>query len=285
MGVRPPPERVWERVHLDLWQPGGKSAKGNAYVAAFIDTVSKFVVAEPIRNKAAETIADVFVTRVACVYGMPEVLYSDGAAEFRGKLMSQLSQAFGVTRKVTTPYRPQANGQIERIFSTIRPMLAAAVEKFPQKWDIFLPYVIFAYNTSYHRSIRNVPFYLFFGRDSFDDVFDVKRLVNHGPGMEVSNSQRLSYLNQARQLAVENMEREARLRKDYYDKDSMSRNFLVGDLVMLKSILPPKTEAAKLHPLYVGPFRVHEMRGPSVLGVMPLGHRASKPKYIHADRA
>jgi len=284
LGERPPPERVWERVHLDLWQPGGRSAKGNNYVAAFIDTVSKFIVAEPIRNKSAETIANTFINRVVCIYGMPEVLYSDGAAEFRGKLMSQLSTAFGVNRKVTTPYRPQANGQIERVFSTIRPMLATAVAEFPKKWDVFLPYVIYAYNTSYHSSIDNIPFYLFFGRDPHDDMFDVNRVINVGPGMEPSNKDRLHYLQLARQIAIKTMARKTDLRKVKYDEDAFDKSPDIGDLVMVKSIRPPDVEVGKLYPRFVGPFRVVEKKGESVLGVVPVGHAAARPRFIHADR-
>jgi len=285
LGERPSPERVWERVHLDLWQPGGKSNRGNNYVAAFIDTVSKYVVAEAIRNKTAETIANVFIKRVACIYGMPEELYSDGAAEFRGRLMKQLSEAFGITRKVTTPYRPQANGQIERVFSTIRPMLAAAVGQYPKRWDEYLPYVIYAYNTSYHRSIKNIPFFLFFGRDPYDDIFDLKRVINNPTGRIPSNSERLRFMQQARQLAIENINREAHIRKGTYDSQARPSLLDLGDLVMLKSIRPPKVAAGKLYPLYVGPYRIVEKKGNAVIGVVPLGHRVVKPRFIHMDRA
>ena len=177
MGERPLPTNVWERVHLDLWQPGGTSNQGNVYVAAFVDTVSKYVVAEAIPDKTAETVAEVFAKRIACQYGMPDELYTDGAAEFRSRLLAELSTAFGVTRKVTTPYRPQANGQIERVFSTIRPMIAAVVDKHSRRWDEYLPYVIYAYNTSYHRTIRNIPFYLFYGRDPVPTQFELARVM------------------------------------------------------------------------------------------------------------
>jgi hypothetical protein len=255
---------------------------GNIYVAAFIDTVSKFVVVECIPDKTAETIVRAFAHRVACTYGVPDELYSDGAAEFRSKLMAEMTRAFGVTRKITTPYRPQANGQIERVFSTLAPMLAATVHKYPRKWDEFLPYVIFAYNTSYHRSIRNVPFYLFFGRDPYPERFDLRKIIN--AELVSKNAERLKYLDKARQLALKNMEQEAIKRKESYDKKAKPVEFRIGDVVMLKSILPPKVVVTKLFPRFIGPFRVMNLKG-AVLGVVPIGHPVKQLRYIHSDRA
>jgi transposase InsO family protein len=282
LGERPAPQKVWERVHLDLWQPGGTSEKGNVYVAAFIDTVSKYVIVECIPDKTAETIARVFAHRVVCTYGIPDELYSDGAAEFRSRLMSELTTAFGVTRKITTPYRPQANGQIERVFSTLAPMLATAVHKYPRRWDEFLPYVIFAYNTAYHRSIRDMPFRLFYGREPYPEQLELNRIVNSE--LLGNNSQRIKYMKRARETALQHMELEAHKRKTSYDKTARPTSFQLDDIVMLKSILPRNAPAPKLFPLYVGPFRVTIKKG-EVLGVVPVGHPAKKPRYIHSDRA
>lgn len=282
LGERPPPERVWERVHLDLWQPGGTSVGGNKYVAAFIDTVSKYVVAECIPDKTAETIARVFTTKVVCMYGMPDELYTDGGGELIGTLVSQLSKAFGVSRKVTTPYHPQANGQIERVFSTIRPMIAAAAAKHPQRWDEVIPYVVYAYNTSFHRSIRNIPFYLFFGRDTLFDHLNLNRVIRSE--LIDSNATRLKLLGEARDIVLQTMKREARKRKIAYDRKTASVDFEVGDIVMLESKAPPKTPAPKLYPLYVGPYRIVRMLSNTVIGVEPLGHRVNGYRTIHTNK-
>jgi transposase InsO family protein len=282
LGERPQPQRVWERVHLDLWQPGGTSERGNVYVATFIDTVSKFIVAECIPDKTAETIVQVFTRRIACLYGVPDELYSDGAAEFRSKLMAEMTRAFGVVRKITTPYRPQANGQIERVFATLSPMLAAAVHKYPRRWDEFIPYVIFAYNTSYHRVIRDIPFYLFYGRDHYPEQFDLQRMLS--PHLSIENAKRARFMQKARQLVLQKLRDAAALNKINYDKNARPAAFQVNDIVMLKSIRPAHIQAPKLFPLFVGPFRVISKKG-EVLGVIPLGHPAASPRYIHSDRA
>jgi hypothetical protein len=282
MGERPIPMRVWERLHMDIWSPGGKSVKGNAYVIAFVDTVSKYLVAVSVKNKTAETVAKTFVKRLVAIYGPPEELYSDGAAEFRSTMVRELSKVFGTTRRITTPYRPQANGQIERVFATLRPMLAAISEASPREWDELLPYVVYAYNVSYHRSIRNTPFYLMFGRDPSLGAVGLSAPHHNLQGDSVY---RMKLLAQARKLALESIQSEARKRKEWYDAQSRPFQFQEGDIVMLKSIRPPHIQAAKLYPWYVGPYRVVRVVGGNVLGVVPMGHNVTAVRHIHADRA
>jgi hypothetical protein len=283
MGERPAPDRVWERIHMDIWSPGGTSTKQNKYVIAFIDTVSKYLVAVPVRNKRAETVARAFAEKIVVTYGPPEVLYSDGAAEFRSKIMGELYKTFGTTRRITTPYRPQANGQIERVFATLRPMLASITTDDPRKWDQMLPYVVYAYNTSYHRSIRNTPFYLMFGRDPSLGSHGLEGILNEDSYH--SNKERLENLTKARAIVLTHINQEAIKRKDYYDLRAKPVSFKEGDIVMLKSIRPAKIQAGKLFPWYVGPYRVVRVIGEKVLGVVPVGYPVATVRHIHSDRA
>jgi hypothetical protein len=285
LGTKPEAERVWERVHMDIWSPGSDSLShsGNKYVLAIVDYVTKFLVAEPISDRNADTIANVLVKRIICPYGPPDEIISDGAAEFRSQLVSVLHQAFGITRKITTPYRPQANGIIERVFATIRPMLGTMVEKCPRRWDEFLPYVIHAYNTSFHRSVKNTPFYLFYGRDPALGIKGLDGIINDPSHMDLNK--RIRILIKARSVALQHIKEENLKRKLDYDKNAKPYPFEEGNIVMLKSIRPPGVGAPKLYPWFVGPYRIDRIMNDRVLSVTPVGYPNAKPKIIHADRA
>ncbi|XP_072054881.1 uncharacterized protein [Arachis hypogaea] len=56
--------------------------------------------------------------------------------------------------ELSTTYHPQTNGQSERTIQTLEDMLRASVLDQPASWDRYMPLVVFAYNNSYHRSIR-----------------------------------------------------------------------------------------------------------------------------------
>jgi transposase InsO family protein len=136
LGSREIPRRVWQRVHLDVWSAGGASERGNLHVIAFVDSLSKFVIATPSADHTALTIVDTFLTSVEATFGLPEELVTDGAPEFRSLLFQQLFRATGLTRTIVSPYRPHANGQVERFFKTLRPVLAALANERPQDWDL-----------------------------------------------------------------------------------------------------------------------------------------------------
>jgi hypothetical protein len=74
LGFRPPPLKVWETVHMDIWSPGVGSRstrKGNVCVLALVDAFSKYVVAYPLPNHTAGTVADTLVNAAFAAYGPP----------------------------------------------------------------------------------------------------------------------------------------------------------------------------------------------------------------------
>ncbi|KZR96321.1 Uncharacterized protein APZ42_009409 [Daphnia magna] len=60
----------------------------------------------------------------------------------------------------TTAYHPQTDGLVERFNRTLCDMLACYVVDEPEKWDRYLPFVTFAYNTSKQATLKDSPFYL-----------------------------------------------------------------------------------------------------------------------------
>ena len=70
-----------------------------------------------------------------------------------------------IKRSRTTPYHPACNSQVEVCNKFIAKYLGDFVDKNTLNWEVFLPAMAFAYNTSQHRSIKTTPFFLTFGMD------------------------------------------------------------------------------------------------------------------------
>jgi transposase InsO family protein len=72
----------------------------------------------------------VFATKQNELVGMdlfcrwPERIQTDQGGEFTGKVLKGITKAARVKRSTTTPYHPQANGQVERTNKTIAQMLS-----------------------------------------------------------------------------------------------------------------------------------------------------------------
>ncbi|KAI9551348.1 hypothetical protein GHT06_005864 [Daphnia sinensis] len=118
-----------------------------------------------MRNQTAQTIAKILVNKIFTKYGSPEVVLTDQGTNFLSSLIEEVCKLFKIRRIRTTAYHPQTDGLVERFNRTLCDMLACYVADEPEKWDKYLPFVTFAYNTAKQASIRETPFYLFFGRE------------------------------------------------------------------------------------------------------------------------
>ena len=64
----------------------------------------------------------------------------------------------------STAYHPQTDGQTEHMNRTLEDMLRACVVDYKDNWEDCLPLCEFAYNNSYHLSIKMAPFEALYGR-------------------------------------------------------------------------------------------------------------------------
>ena len=71
-----------------------------------------------------------------------------------------------MARVFTSPYHAQCDGMVERFNRTLLKMLGCYVEKGQKDWDVHLPWMIYAYNTSHSTTHGVTPFELIFGRKS-----------------------------------------------------------------------------------------------------------------------
>ena len=73
---------------------------------------------------------------------MPLVIHSDQGREFENGLMKSLCTLLGCTKTMTSPYRPESGGMIERFNRTCLMMLSMFVNDRRDNWDELLLYVI-----------------------------------------------------------------------------------------------------------------------------------------------
>jgi hypothetical protein len=104
-----PVAEVGDRWVVDLVGPLPESKKGNKYIAVFVDSFSKYVVARPIPKKEAQLVAEIFLFDVICEFGTPRELQSDQGKEFAAGIVQELCKMPGVREHFSTPYRPQTN--------------------------------------------------------------------------------------------------------------------------------------------------------------------------------
>ena len=98
------------------------------YIMTAMDSFTKSMVAVPIRDKTAITVARAFVDHVVLKFAAPSSILTDLGTELQNELWSELFRLLGIQRLRTSPYCPSTNGGIERWHRTMNAMLGKVVD-------------------------------------------------------------------------------------------------------------------------------------------------------------
>jgi len=253
-----PPEGVWQLVSMDFHGPiSPVSKRGNKYIIALTDILSKFVVTKAVRDNTAQTAVRFLKEDIIAKYGTPRCLLTDNGTHFTSSLMTELIKQIGATHLYSTPYHPQTNGQIERYNSTMDAKIAALSNLRKTDWDDQLPFVTFNYNTSQHSSTQQIPFEMMYGRtavlpfDHQDDLVTISHDSEHSRKLH-------EFLLSINSLAKEHILKQQARYKLRYDNNRSNPSYNIGDLVLVKTLHP----RSKFDIRYEGPFRIIDQLTP-----------------------
>ena len=88
-------------------------SEGMEYILVAVDYVSKWVEVIPTRTNDHRVVNKFIVNNILSRFGCPRAIISDGGSHFTNSHFRSLLMKYGVHHRVTTPYHPQANGQVE----------------------------------------------------------------------------------------------------------------------------------------------------------------------------
>jgi hypothetical protein len=204
------------------------------------------------------TVATAILNHWICCHGLPLEFITDQGKEFTNKMARYLFDALDVHHSTTASYHPQCNSQAEVCNKTIAQYLSTAVNEATTDWELFLPALAFAYNTSYHRSVRATPFSLTFGLEARRPAFFASDIDRLHDGSEAGTH--LDRLRRARQLAVEHTLAATDKQKENYDVKATHHSYHEGQFVLLE-VFNFLNKNRKLAPKFSGPFRILRVKG------------------------
>ena len=158
---------VWHRVGIDLIGPLRTSIKVNRYIATCTNYFSKWIEAEAIPDKTAQTVAK-FLLGLICRFGCFSIFHSDQGRKFVNQPIKTGSNWLVWSTEISSAYHPQSNGLDEWSNQTISRAIVKYVNDQRDDWDEQLQCILFSYRTSVHPSTvyaKFSPFFLIYRPD------------------------------------------------------------------------------------------------------------------------
>ncbi|KAG6612702.1 Retrovirus-related Pol Polyprotein [Phytophthora cinnamomi] len=150
---------------VDAIGPLVTTPRGNKYILVFADYFTRWVEAFPVEALDTITFVNIMIDEVLSRHGVPERLLSDRGSNFISELAKSFYETLGIKKRFGGAYHPQTQGLVERFNGTLIGMLRMFVSEAQSDWDLYLPRVLFAYRTSYHKALGDSSFFSLYGRD------------------------------------------------------------------------------------------------------------------------
>ena len=247
----PVTQQPWDTVAIDLLKLP-QTENGNKYLFVAIDHFSRFSILVPLKNKSANAVAQVFLDHVICPFTTPKNLLSDNGGEFVNEVLNSLCQLFHINKCTIVPYRPSANGLVERQNRKILNVLRSLVSSNDLVWDTYIPQVAATLNGALHKSISETPHFVIFGIDKrlpYDLLHETPKPVYNLDDFVKVNVHSFQQIHKRVQESLALSKQEMLL---YHNKNASNFNLDISDIVY--SLVHHST--SKLDPKFEGPFRV-----------------------------
>lgn len=256
--ITPTPQKAFDSLIIDTIGPLPESINRNKYALTVICDLSKFLITIPIPDKEAKTLARALFQDVFLIFGIPKTIRSDLGTEYKNSLFTELATLLKYDHNMSTPYRHETLGTIERSHRTLNEYLRAYIDSSRTDWDVWIKYFTYCYNTTPNTSHNYTPFELVFGKTPNLPL----QIFNRGiePVYNIENfAKEFKYrLQLAQERAQKLLIKEKENRKSSFDKKANPIHLDIGEFVFVK-----KDARHKLESVHKGPFEVISFSGPN----------------------
>ncbi|KAH7471513.1 hypothetical protein FOMA001_g13026 [Fusarium oxysporum f. sp. matthiolae] len=257
-------ERPWSSITMDFITklPLSEDPSTGTYydsIMVIVDRLTKFSIYLPYREATdAEVMAYIFYDRVVRERGLPREILSDRGPTFASKFWQSLMALMGVKHRLTTAFRPQADGQTERMNQVLEQYLRCYINYEQDNWVEKLPNAQLAYNTAYNESTKLTPFDANAGFTP-NAYYDAQEPKNVNPAAIIA-SDKLKEIHDELKTELEFVRK--RMQRHYDPKRLKGPTFKEGDMVYL-STKNIKTDrpSHKLDYKYLGPVKIKRKTG------------------------
>ena len=140
--------------------------------------VTEWVESKALHRATEQAVAYFLFEEIFCRFGVPREIVIDGGPQFTSHMIADLTGKYGIKHRDTSPYHPQANGQVESTNKVLENILTKIVASHQRDWVERLPEALWEYKTTWRNTTGYSPYELVYGKNPlFPIEFEVKTLI------------------------------------------------------------------------------------------------------------
>jgi hypothetical protein len=176
--------------------------------------------------------------------------------------MKELIDKNGIKHCKSSPYHPQANGQVESTNKVLEAILTKTIHLHHKYWADRIPEALWAYRTTWRNTTGHTPYELVFGKQILlpieFQIHTFRLAAELGLDLSEAQKQRVMQLNELGEMRQDALQRTILVqsqRRKWHDKYIKKNHFQPGDWALLFDS-KYKTFKGKLTTRWLGPYEV-----------------------------
>jgi len=154
----------FEKWGMDFVGPINPPSRQRSYIIVCTDYLTKWAETKAIKAATEEKVAEFLRENIFYKFGYPRELVTDQGSQFTSNLIEDLLAHHKIKHRTSTPYHPQANGQVEVTNRALEGILTKVVSSSRKDWADRLVEATWAYNTTWKTTTSFTPYELVYGK-------------------------------------------------------------------------------------------------------------------------
>ena len=129
----------FEKWGIDFVGPIKPTSQGKSYIMVYTNYITKWEEAKPMKHLRDINVAKFLYESIFTRFGIPRQLTSDQVTQFTSNLTIALMKEYTIKHGKSSPYHPQANGQVEVTNRELESILTKTIALHRKDWATCLP--------------------------------------------------------------------------------------------------------------------------------------------------
>eukprot|EP00253_Pinus_taeda_P026239 PITA_26239 len=149
---------------IEFVGPINPPSKQKKYIIMCTDYLTKWAETKVIKTMTEKKVAEFLIENIFYKFGYLRELVIDQGGQFTSSLIEDLLTHHKIKHMTSTPYHPEANGQVEGTNRALEGILTKVVSSSRKEWVDRLVEATWAYNTTWKTAIGFTPYELVYGK-------------------------------------------------------------------------------------------------------------------------